>query len=99
MDEVTRLINAFKEEDTAKLGKPGYSKKLKIVQKLQWMNDERIVPFFLDVVANKQEHNLDRIEILEILANMDLAYTENADPDDPDDLEFVSFTSEEESQR
>ena len=48
MDNVSRLINLFKSEDTSSLANIDSSKKPEIIIELEDIDDERILPFFLE---------------------------------------------------
>jgi hypothetical protein len=69
MDEVGRLIEQFRSEKTRDLGDS--SKKVGIINRLEEIleetGDERVLPFFLEVLADAREYDLARIEVLEIL--------------------------------
>jgi hypothetical protein len=67
MDNVSRLINLFKSEDTFSLANIDSSGKPEIVTELEGIDDERILPFFLDVLLNELEYDLARIETLQVL--------------------------------
>jgi hypothetical protein len=65
MDDVQRLIQEFRSEDTTTLG--DFSKKVEIITDLEYMDDQRIMPFFLEIVSDENEYDLARIEVLKIL--------------------------------
>jgi hypothetical protein len=67
MDNVSRLINLFKSEDTFSLANIDSSGKPEIVTELEDIDDERILPFFLEVLLNELEYDLARIETLQVL--------------------------------
>jgi len=67
MDNVSRLINLFKSEDTFSLANIDSSGKPEIVTELEDTDDERILPFFLEVLLNELEYDLARIETLQVL--------------------------------
>jgi hypothetical protein len=67
MDNVSRLINLFKSEDTFSLANIDSSGKPEIVTELEGIDDERILPFFLEVLLNELEYDLARIETLQVL--------------------------------
>lgn len=67
MDEVGVLIGRFEDEDTDSLPEIDTSKKVDIVRRLENLTDERVLPFFMRVLASQQEYDLARIEILRIL--------------------------------
>jgi hypothetical protein len=67
MDNVSRLINLFKSEDTFSLENIDSSGKPEIVTELEGIDDERILPFFLEVLLNELEYDLARIETLQVL--------------------------------
>jgi hypothetical protein len=67
MDNVSRLINLFKSEDTFSLANIDSSGKPEIITELEDIDDERILPFFLEVLLNELEYDLARIETLQVL--------------------------------
>jgi HEAT repeat protein len=67
MDKVSKLINSFREENTNQLENVDSSLKTNIIAQLEDIEDERILPFFLDVLLDQQEYDLAKIEVLEVL--------------------------------
>lgn len=67
MDEVGHLISTFKEENTKSLDNVDFSRKVRIIMELEGVDDDRVLPFFLETVMNEDEYDLARIEILKIL--------------------------------
>jgi len=59
MDNVSRLINLFKSEDTFSLANIDSSGKPEIVTELEDIDDERILPFFLEVLLKPFQPLLD----------------------------------------
>jgi hypothetical protein len=74
MDNVSRLINLFKSEDTSSLANIDSSRKPQIIIELEDIDDERILPFFLEVLLNEREYDLARIETLQVLEVRNLSY-------------------------
>ena len=74
MDNVSRLINLFKSEDTSSLANIASSRKPQIIIELEDIDDERILPFFLEVLLNEREYDLARIETLQVLEVRNLSY-------------------------
>jgi HEAT repeat protein len=65
MADVDKLIAEYK---AAKLNEKGESdEKLEVILELEDHEDEKVIPFFLNVLLNEEEYDLARIEILKIL--------------------------------
>lgn len=79
MDNVSRLINLFKSEDTFSLANIDSSGKPEIVTELEGIDDERILPFFLEVLLNELEYDLARIETLQVLKLRNCSHQEEYD--------------------
>jgi len=79
MDNVSRLINLFKSEDTFSLANIDSSGKPEIITELEDIDDERILPFFLEVLLNEQEYDLARIETLQVLKLRNCSHQEEYD--------------------
>ena len=79
MDNVSRLINLFKSEDTFSLANIDSSGKPEIVTELEGIDDERILPFFLEVLLNELEYDLARIETLQVLRLRNCSHQEEYD--------------------
>ena len=67
MDDVSRLIADFKAEDLPADELDEASIKVDVILDLADYEDERILPFYLNVLADLGEYDLARIEILKIL--------------------------------
>ena len=79
MDNVSRLINLFKSEDTFSLANIDSSGKPEIITELEDIDDERILPFFLEVLLNELEYDLARIETLQVLKLRNCSHQEEYD--------------------
>ena len=66
MDTVASLIEQYRQEDT-ELEKTDQSHKDEIIIELESSDDPRVLPFLLEVLADENEYDLARIEVLKIL--------------------------------
>lgn len=69
MDEIERLINAFRGEDTASLPEPDReSQKDRIISELEdYSSEPKVLAFLLEVAADTEEYDLARIEAFKVL--------------------------------
>ena len=66
-ENVESLINEFRTENTSLFSNPDMSNKVSLIRRLAYFDDPRIMPFFLQVVADRNEYDLARIEVLRLL--------------------------------
>lgn len=67
MDEVSTLIEKFRAEGARTARDGGPSGKDEIVRRLSSFDDERVLPFLLEVLEDGEEYDLARIEVLKFL--------------------------------
>lgn len=69
MDEIDRLITAFRSEDTASLPEPdSESQKDRIISELEdYSSEPKVLAFLLEVASDTAEYDLARIEAFKVL--------------------------------
>jgi len=67
LDRVEELIRLFEGEKLSEDPAAEYPERIRIIEELEEIQDPRVISFFVDVVLNKDEYDLARIEILRIL--------------------------------
>jgi hypothetical protein len=67
LDRVEELIRLFEREKVSEDPAAEYPERIRIIEELEEIQDPRVISFFVDVVLNKDEYDLARIEILRIL--------------------------------